>query len=216
MKIPFTIEEFLNVFKSYNQSVFPIQIAFYLIAFIVIYLLYKPVYNNGKIISAVLSFFWLWIGIVYQLIFFTSINKAAYLFGILFIIQGILFFFYGVVKGNISFKYRQNIFNYIGILLILYALIVYPILGYYLGHKYPSSPTFGLPCPTVIFTFGLLLFLNRKISVFIIIIPLLWSIVGFGAALNLSIYEDYGLLLSGVLGFVLILLNNKSLNVKTV
>ncbi len=218
MQFPFTVEEFLNVFKSYNQSVFPLQIVFYLIAFCCVYFLFKPIKNNGKILSAVLSFFWLWIGVVYHLIFFTSINKAAYSFGILFIIQGILFFFYGVVKGVISFEYQKNVFNHVGIIFIIYALIIYPILGHFLGHQYPSSPTFGLPCPTTIFTFGILLFVNNKISKFIIIIPLLWSIIGFGAALNLSIYEDFGLLLAGVLGFVLLLNQNKkmSLKVKTV
>jgi hypothetical protein len=218
MKLPFTVEEFLNVFKSYNQSVFPIQIIFYLIAFYVIYLLYKPVNKNGRVISSVLSFFWLWIGIVYHLMFFSTINKASYFFGILFIIQGILFFFYGTVKGSITFEYRNNVFNYAGILLIAYALIVYPLLGNLLGHQYPYSPTFGLPCPTTIFTFGILLFVNKKLNVLVIIIPLVWSIIGFSAALKLTIYEDYGLLIAGVFGSILLLIANTkySTNVKAV
>lgn len=211
MNIPFTIEDFLNVFKTYNQSVFPIQIVFYLIAFLCVYLLFKPTKNSGKIINSALSFFWLWIGIVYHIIFFTSINKAAYFFGILFIIQGALFFYYGVSKAKMSYEYSTNIFNYIGIIFILYALIVYPILGYFLGHQYPGSPTFGLPCPTTIFTFGILLFINNKIPIITLIIPLLWSIIGFSAALNLSIYEDFGLLIAGSLGFILLLIQRKKL-----
>ena len=214
MNIPFTIEDFFNVFKTYNQSVFPIQIVFYLIAFFCVYLLFKPTKNSGEIINSELSFFWLWIGIVYHIIFFSSINKAAYFFGILFIIQGILFFYYGVVKARISYKYHNNYFNYIGIIFILYALIVYPISGYFLGHQYPSSPTFGLPCPTTIFTFGILLFINNKIPIIILIIPLLWSIIGFGAALNLSIYEDFGLLITGLLGFILLLIQRKKIFVE--
>ena len=101
---------------------------------------------------------------------------------------------------------------------MLYALIIYPILGYLFGHKYPYSPTFGLPCPTTIFTFGILLFVNKKIPVLVLIIPLLWSIIGFGAALNLSIYEDYGLLIAGILGFILLVVSNKNYSkiIKTV
>lgn len=218
MQFPFTIEDFLNVFKSYNEAVFPLQIIFYIIAFICIYLLFKPQRNSNKFIVGILSFFWLWIGIVYHIIFFSTINKAAYFFGILFIIQGALFAIYGIVKCNITFEYRNNYYNYIGLIFILYALIIYPLLGHLFGHKYPNSPTFGLPCPTTIFTFGLLLFVNKKISVLILIIPLLWSIIGFGAAVNLSIYEDYGLLIAGVLGFVLLLIQNKKkfVNAKTV
>lgn len=29
MKPPFTLEQFLEVFKSYNQAVFPIQVVFF-------------------------------------------------------------------------------------------------------------------------------------------------------------------------------------------
>lgn len=150
-------------------------------------------------------------GIVYHLIFFSAINKAAYIFGALFITQGILFFIWGVIKGELSFEYRKNINNNAGLVLLLYALIIYPVLGYNLGHSYPYSPTFGLPCPTTILTFGLLLFTNKKIPVYILIIPLLWSVIGFTAALTLSIYEDIGLLIAGLTATTLLLISNKNL-----
>lgn len=218
MKLPFTIAEFLNVFENYNLSVYPLQIVFYVIGLSCIFLLFRPNKHSSKIIIASLSFFWLWIGIVYHIIFFSTINKAAYIFGTLFILQGILFILYGVVKGNITFAYRKNIFNDIGITFILYALIFYPVLGYFLGHHYPKTPTFGLPCPTTIFTFGILLFTDKKIPQLVLIIPLLWSVIGFGAALNLSIYEDYGLLISGIVGYILLQVSNKKYakDVKTV
>ena len=209
MQLPFSTEEFFNVFKTYNEAVFPLQIIFYLVAFYCIYLLFKSNKNNSKIIAGALSFFWLWIGIIYHIIYFSSINKAAYFFGILNIIQGGLFFIYGVVFNKLSLGFQKNAFNYIGLLLIFYALIIYPILGYFLGHKYPYSPTFGLPCPTTIFTFGILLFVNKKISLWLLIIPLVWSIIGFGAALKLSVYEDIGLIISGILGFSLLIFANK-------
>jgi hypothetical protein len=135
MEFPFTVEEFLNVFKSYNESIFPFQIIFYLIAFFSISLIFKQYEINSKIISAFLSFFWLWIGIVYHLLFFTSINKAAYFFGGLFIMQSVLFGIYGIMKGSITFEYQHNIYNYIGIIFIVYAIIIYPILGYSFGHN---------------------------------------------------------------------------------
>ena len=209
MQFPFTVGEFLNVFKSYNEKIFPVQILFYFIAFYCIYLIFKRNKNVNKIISIVLSFFWIWIGIVYQLIYFSSINSAAYAFGVLFLVQGSLFAYYGILKGSLSFSYERNALNIIGIIFLLYALIVYPVLNYLLGHPYPYAPTFGLPCPTTIFTFGILLFSDKKISVILLIIPLIWSIIGFGAALNLSIYEDFGLIISGLSGFILLLFFNK-------
>jgi hypothetical protein len=55
-----------------------------------------------------------------------------------------------------------------------------------------------LPCPTTIFTFGVLLFVNKKISVPVLITPFLWSLMGLSAAVNLSIYDDFGSLIAGV------------------
>jgi hypothetical protein len=209
MQLPFSLTGFLNVFKDYNQTIFPLQIVFYLIAFLSAYLLLTGNKNLNKIISIVLSFLWLWMGIVYHIIFFSTINEAAYIFGSFFIIQGIMFAGCGLIRKKISFEYRKNTYNYVGLIFLLYALIIYPVLGTMLGHSYPYSPTFGLPCPTTIFTFGILLFTNEKMPVHLLIIPLLWSIIGFTAALNLTMYEDIGLLIAGVVGFILLMMSNR-------
>lgn len=211
MDLPFTTEQFLEVFKTYNQAVFPAQIIFYVFAIYCIYSIFKPTRHTDRIINSILSFLWLWIGIVYHLIFFTNINKAAYVFGFLFIIQGLIFFISGVLKRDLSFAYRKDWIGTAGFVFLLYALVIYPVLGHLLGHQYPYSPTFGLPCPTTIFTFGLLLFTTKKISIWIIVIPLLWSFIGVSAAVNLSIYEDIGLLIAGVSGLVLLIFSNRNI-----
>ncbi|KUG27001.1 hypothetical protein ASZ90_003157 [hydrocarbon metagenome] len=211
MELPFTTEEFLNIFKTYNQSVFPLQIVFNLTAFYSIYLIFKTKSFSGRFISSTLVFLWLWIGIVYHLIFFTNINNAAYFFGAIFIIQGVLFFIFGFYKTRFSFSYKKDFYGIIGLIFFMYALIIYPVLGHLLGHQYPYSPTFGLPCPTTIFTFGVLLYSEKRIPFYLIFIPLIWSIIGFGAALNLSIYEDFGLLLAGIIGTILIVTKNRKL-----
>lgn len=42
MKTPFTVEQFLEVFRNYNETVFPMQVIFYLISVLAIYLAVKP------------------------------------------------------------------------------------------------------------------------------------------------------------------------------
>ena len=143
MKPPFTSEQFFEVFKNYNLAVFPMQIAFYLIAFWIIYLVFKPNSKSDKIIIVELSFFWLWMGIIYHIIFFTEINKLANVFGGLFIIQGILFL---IFQSKFSFQFQKDIYGISGMILIAFSLIIYPTLGYLFGHIYPNSPSFGLPC----------------------------------------------------------------------
>lgn len=208
MNMPFTIEQFFSVFRDYNLSVWPMQILLNILAAVVIFSAIKKYKFNNEIISGILGFLWLWTGFIYHLIFFTGINKAAYIFGALFIIQGILFIYSGIFRKAFIFEFKKNVYGITGIVFVLYALIIYPVIGNISGHTYPDNPTFGLPCPSVIFTFGILLWTNKKIPLYIIIIPLLWSVIGFFAALNFSVYEDTGLLIAGVTGFGMLLYRN--------
>ncbi len=209
MSLPFTVEQFMAIFEKYNIAVWPMQIILVLIALSALFLSLRKFSYSDRFIGAILGFFWLWVGIVYHLAYFASINKVAYLFGALYIIQGLIFIFMGGIKSKLSFKLQPNSYGIIGSLFVLYALIIYPILGYFLGHVYPKSPTFGLPCPTTIFTFGLLLWTDKIVPKYVLVIPLIWSMIGFGAALSLGVKEDYGLLIAGVLGFILIFIRDR-------
>ena len=209
MKLPFTAEEFFEIFKNYNQSVYPMQVVFYLLGMTIIILSVKKIVNADKIINGILSFFWLWMGIVYHLNYFIQINKAAYLFGAIFILQGLLFFYQGILYNQLSYKFHFDRPGWTGALLITFALILYPLLGYVFGHVYPSSPTFGVPCPTTIFTFGILVWFDKKLPMTILIIPFLWSIIGFFAALKLGVREDTGLFIAGLIGTMMIVFRNK-------
>jgi hypothetical protein len=209
MKLPFTIEQFLEVFKNYNTAVFPIQFIFYLLALIAIYLSVRKITLSDKIISAILSFFWLWMGIAYHFVFFTTINKGAYIFGVLFILQGVLFMWKGVFQNQLTFQFLNNKKGVTGAVLLIFALLTYPLIGYFLGRVYPASPTFGLPCPTTIFSFGILLLIKGRCPVIILVIPFLWSIIGFTAAITLGITEDSGLLISAIITGVFIFERNK-------
>lgn len=201
MSLPFTVNEFMNVFKVYNQSIWPMQIAFYLLSFFILFFLKKNNKFSNKIVMGTLSFYWLWIGVFYHLINFTSINKMAYIFGGLFVIEGLILLYAGFIKDYISFSYNFDLYSTIGSVLIIYSMVIYPLIGYFLGHRYPFSPVFGVaPCPTTIFTFGILLFANKIKKSYIIWIPLIWSIIGTFAAVKLGIKEDYGLFIAGIIG----------------
>ena len=206
MKIPFSINDFLGVFENYNLSLWPAQILFYVLALVAMVMVIKNGPQSDRIVFAILAFFWIWMGLVYHILFFSAINRAAYLFGAVFIAQGILFLYQGSVRQNIRLRFILDAHGVIGIVLILYALVVYPLFGHLMGHVYPGTPTFGVPCPTTIFTFGILLFSLNRIPWFCVLIPLLWSLVGFSAALNLSIKEDFGLVIAGILSAVILLI----------
>jgi len=209
MNLPFTVDQFMSVIEQYNQTVWPMPIILNLLGLVAVFLAVKKSALSNRLIAAILAFFWLWIGIAYHLAFFTAINPAAYAFAALNVIQGILFLIFGVFSQRLSFRFKSDVNAFIGALLILYAMVIYPLLGYLFGHVYPKAPTFGLPCPTTIFTFGLLLWTDIKLPKSLLIIPFLWSLIGFSAALTLGIFEDTGLLVAGIIGVVLIILRDK-------
>jgi hypothetical protein len=211
MDMPFTTEQFLNVFKQYNEAVFPAQIILNLLAFFGFYLIVRSFSRSGRILSVLLAFFWLWMAVVYHLLFFASINKGAYIFAGLFTAEALLFLILGVFKSLLNFSFRLDVYGITGFAFISYALIIYPLLGLATGHVYPLSPTFGLPCPTTIFTFGILLFCDKRCPIIILTIPLLWSILGFSAVINFGVFEDAGLLVAGLVSSILILIRNKRL-----
>ena len=211
MKLPFTIEQFLDVFRQYNIAVWPVQVFFIVLALVAVYFSIRSKTYSNKGIVCILAFFWLWMGIIYHLVFFSRINKAAMVFGTLFIIQATVFLYFGLIKNKPSIRLRIDMYGITGMILIVFALLIYPLLGYWLGHSYPYSPTFGLPCPTTIFTFGILLFSDSKISPWVLIIPFLWSLIGFSAAFSLGMKEDTSLVIAGLLSVAMILYRNKSL-----
>lgn len=200
MRVPFTVEQFLEVFRRYNDAVWPAQWVLYALGIAVVVLAFRSTPEAGRVVSGILAALWLWMGVVYHLTFFRVINPAAVVFGIAFIAEAALFAWLGAWRGRLSFRARRDLAAVVGGLFVLYALVVYPLLGYALGHRYPVAPTFGLPCPTVIFTFGLLLCTDAPVPRSVLLVPVLWAAVGTSAAVQLGMREDFGLLAAAVVG----------------
>jgi hypothetical protein len=210
--MPFTVDQFLKVFESYNQAIYPAQWVLLTLALSAVFMAVKPNHYSGKIIAGVLALLWAWTGVAYHLLFFTRINRAAYIFGLLCVVQAAVFFFSGVIRNELNFRAKPDAFGIVGGVLIAFSLFIYPALGLMFDHVYPRSPTFGAPCPATIFTFGLLLWVEVRVPSYVLVIPLVWSLIGFSAALTLGVREDLGLLVAGIVGSILILRKNKALS----
>lgn len=73
---------------------------------------------------------------------------------------------------------------------------MYPALGKLVGHDYPAAPTFGLPCPTTIFTVGILMLTTSGTPRLAYAAPVLWAAVGSSAAFLLGVYQDLSLVVA--------------------
>jgi uncharacterized protein DUF6064 len=80
-----------------------------------------------------------------------------------------------------------------GLGIVIYALLLYPVVGAAAGHLYPATPTFGSPCPLTIFTFGLFLMTARPLVPLALAVPLLWSAIGSAVIFRFGMIEDVGM-----------------------
>lgn len=210
MRVPFSADDFFAVFEHYNSDVWPLQLFFYALAIIAVIGLIMKSEKASQMINQLLAALWLWMGIVYHIKYFAPINPAAYFFGGMFIIQGLIFAHAALNKTKLEYRFNlTSLQGILGVGFIAYGMVFYPVLNQMSGITFPASPTFGLPCPTTIFTFGLLLMATHKLTWYISIIPFLWSLIGFSAALTLSIGQDVVLGITGVI-FMFVVLMRKS------
>jgi hypothetical protein len=205
MQLPFSVEQFLAVFHAYNEAVWPVQMVLLALALLSLALLFIRLRWSDAVISAILGVFWIWSGLAYHLAFFASINPMAYVFAALFLVAGLLFLWHGTVRRNLRFRWSLGARGLVGYALIGFALLVYPAWSSLAGHGYPAMPTFGVPCPTTLFTVGMLAFLVRPYPRSPLIVPVLWSLVGVQAAFLLGVPQDMGLVVAAVAGVVLLL-----------
>jgi hypothetical protein len=209
MQLPFTIEQFYEVFREYNTTLWPSQFLLFGLAIMATVLVIFPRRWSGVGVSIILAILWAWVGIAYHLAFFTAINPLAYGFAALSILSSLIFFWQGVIQKKLVFRLNPGVQTVIGFLLVIFALAIYPAWSVYSGHHYPELPTFGLPCPTTIFTIGMCAFLVRPYPRSSLVIPVLWSFIGGQAAFLLGVPQDTGLLVAGVIGLLLIVQANK-------
>lgn len=205
MRLPFTPEQFFQVFGRYNMAVWPAQYVLLGVALVAVLLVSFRRPGSGRWISAILAALWIWTAVAYHIAFFSRINPLAYAFAAVFLIGAALFLWHGVFRGNLRFQWSHDAFHYAGALLVVYALLVYPLWNRYTGHIYLESPTFGLPCPTTLFSVGMLAMAVPGAPRGPLWMPILWCLVGGQAALLLDVPPDFGLFVAAVVALALVL-----------
>jgi hypothetical protein len=216
---PMSAEQFFDVFRAYNEAIWPMQIVLVIGALLAAMRAIAgdrkhagpPTTESDRLVGLILTVLWVWTGLAYFFTFFAPVNGAAWLFGALFLAQAGLFA-HATLRHRLSFRAHLDGFGIVGAALLLYALLIYPLLAKLTGHGYPFTPTFGAPCPTTIFTFALLLWVTGRVPAHLLVIPALWSIVGLSAVWNYGVVADVGLGVAGVVGTTMIVMRNRRMD----
>jgi hypothetical protein len=199
MTMPFTVEQFFGVFTANNAAIWPAQIVAYALGLVAVEALWLPVTHAARLILAILALMWLWNGVGYHWLFFAGVNPAAKVFAVLFAMQSLLLAAVAFARPGVSIRLGRDFRSVAGFTFIVYALLVYPALGFWAGHGLMAGPMFGVaPCPTTIFTIGLLLLMRGHAVAWLSVIPFFWSLIGLAAALQLGMIEDLALPVAGI------------------
>ena len=196
MQLPFTREQFFDLFVAYNEALWPAALALWIASAVIVALQLSAHRPPDRWISALLVVHWAWSALAYHVAFFTRITPAAWLFAALFLGQAVLFFHVGVVQRRLSFAPWSTAWAPLAWTLIGYSL-AYPAINAIDHLSLLRIPTFGLPCPTTIFTAGVLMLATPR-SRSLSIVPVTWSVIGGSAALLLGVHADLALPIAGL------------------
>ena len=197
MQLPFTPGQFFNLFAEYNDTFWPVVVVLWLATIAALALGWQHPERWSPTLSYFLGALWLWNATAYHAFLFTRINPAAWIFSAMFAGQAVLFLRFGR-QGRPVYLSSTGARQGLGLALGAYSL-AYPFLTMALGHEYPATPTFGLPCPTTLLTIGALLTVRQRVPVSLSVVPILWGFIGGSAAALLEVQTDYVLLAGAAL-----------------
>jgi hypothetical protein len=211
--LPFTSEQFFAIFAEYNHNFWPVVAALWVATIVALVLAWREPDRWSSALAFFMGGLWLWNAVAYHAWLFTRINPAAWLFSALFAVEGALFISAGN-RRSLRFLASSGASQIVGLALAAYSL-AYPFLTLAFGHSYPAAPTYGLPCPTVLLTIGLLLTVPGGVPLTLAVIPIAWGFVGGSAAILLDVQTDYLLLAAGGLLLVMVIAQRMRLRLAT-
>jgi hypothetical protein len=194
--MPFTADEFLDVFAAYNEALWPLALALWVFTAVVFTSVIARARVWMPLPTLLLAGHWVWVGILYHGLFFTAVNPAAWLFAALFVLQAVFFVVAASAGGTTAAPVGSGR-HVVSSFLILYSL-VYPAIAWADGFVYPRMPTFGVPCPTVILTIGFLVAVSSS-SIVLSFIPVGWSMLGVSAVWSFGVHADLVMPAAGAL-----------------
>ena len=65
--MPFSLEMLMDYFAVYNERIWPMQLLGYAVGLLTLVPLFRPGKAWDRVVTAVLAFLWLWVGLVFWL-----------------------------------------------------------------------------------------------------------------------------------------------------
>ena len=194
MNLPFSHEQFLDVFGAYNTRLWVVGGLMWVASAAMAWAWFQG-RATRRALFVLLAVQWAWSGIAYHWLFFRAINPAATVFAALFVAEALLLGWAAALRSARTGVPPSPVRRLVAAAFVMYAL-AYPFLGFALGLRYPRMPVFAVPCPTTLLTTGFLVAEGAPRSV--MVLPMAWAVIGGSASLLLGIPADVGLVAAAV------------------
>lgn len=198
-----TLDVLMDAFARYNQAIFPLQIFGFLLSFVALYYAFRKTRTSDWVIIGILIYFYIWNAFAFWLPAALDGFTPAYVFIAIFVFEAGYLLYAGIEK-TLSFHYQHTTYGIVGLVLVVFGLVIYPLIGLLIGRQYPEwifSPMF--PCPMNIWAMGMLLLTDKPLPRCLVMVPFLWGIMGF-LWVTAGLSEDIILVFANITGAVVL------------
>jgi hypothetical protein len=198
--LPYTAEVLFNLMGRYNAAMGAGVAVAIALALVAVGLAVRPRAGGDRVITGILALGWLWTGAVFHNDYFAPLNFAAPIYAGLFVLQSALLLLTGVGLKKLRFRAAADTPGIIGLVIIGFALLGNPVLGWLAGWPLAQTQVVGLaPNPTAMLTLGLLLLVRPTIPLHLLVLPVLWALWIGWMSWVLGITSDLTLPVAGVI-----------------
>jgi hypothetical protein len=173
----FDRETYFRLLGLYNTEVWPAQPIAAATALVLLVLTRRPNEISGRLAPAILAVAWAFVARAFFLGHYADINLAAPYFAGGFAAQALLMAGFAVL-GHLRFAWSGGSGGRAGLVLTLFAVLIFPVIELLSGRPLTGIQLFGLsPDPTAVGTLGLLLMTPQPIRWLLAPLPLLWCAI---------------------------------------
>jgi hypothetical protein len=171
--ILFSEQTYYRLFELYHQQTWPLHLAAFIFAALIIFSLWKKPHWAGRAIASILTISWLWIAWAFLYQRYYQIQVAANWFALIFVIQAMLMSYYGLFKNQFSDFVHSNVRISIAAITGLVGITIMPLILWLSGRQ--LEIVLITPDVTALATLAILLLL--RITKLLYIIPVIWLLI---------------------------------------
>ena len=173
----FSPQTYYRTIERYNLAIWPAQLVAITIGLAIIALLMVKGATRERIIAALLTGCWLWIGWAFHYQRYAQINWVAPWIAAMFALEALLLAAAGGIARRIVLSPSAGREFRIALALIAIIVVGYPLLASLDGHPWTSAEVFGVAAdPTALATLAVLALVRGRVKWLLLVIPMLWCL----------------------------------------